>query len=163
MKWLKKPLVQFILVGVILFTAQQLWHKEDKEPPISRSEIRSIALQQLDGQEELKTDSVFVERYVRALIEREISVRYALSKEDYLENDKVKDALASLGKKSFMEGLDLSDPGKEQLSAFLVQNSMDSTTLETHYEEILNTWREQKQREEYRNFLDSLKTQWVVD
>ncbi len=119
-KLLRKPIVQFILAGIILFSVQQLSENLTTNKPI---EITKQTFQHIHAELSVMgldaKDSQIVQNAVENKIEQELLSRFALDNGFEENNELVKSALAQTSEEYIQSQANLRDPGDEKLKEFL--------------------------------------------
>lgn len=120
----RKPLVQFVLLGLILFGIQQVTKQSAYAEPIILDErIIEHLKNELENEWQVKPDSFILKIAKEKWIEQELLMRIAQDNELGGQSDLVRNAMIQTAEEYILSQVDLSEPSREDLIRF-----MDSTS-----------------------------------
>jgi len=120
MNLFKKPLVQFLVLGLVLFGIQQVAKDRKGNQPIeiNRQVIEHLKLE-LENQWQLKPDTAILNVAKAKWIENELMYRIALENELDQQSDLVKKAMIESAEAFILSEVDFREPSGEELQRFM--------------------------------------------
>ncbi len=120
MNFFKKPLVQFLLLGLMLFGIQQVAKKSNADRPIEiTNQVMEHLKTELENEWQVNPDSLILNVAKDKWIEQELLYRVALENELDLQSDLVKNAMIQTAEDYILSEVGLREPTDLELSQFM--------------------------------------------
>ncbi|MDB9984118.1 hypothetical protein OAE00_01200 [bacterium] len=120
MDLLKKPLVQFVLLGIVLFGIQQVSKDSTINEPIQiDNQVREHLKRELETEWQVKPDSLILNVAKEKWIEQELLYRIAVENELDQQSDLVKKAMIETAEEFILSQVDFREPSNDVLEEFM--------------------------------------------
>ena len=124
MEFFKKPLVQFVFLGLVLFAIQQVAKDSNSDRPIEINiQVMEHLKTELENEWQVQPDSLILNVAKEKWIEQELLYRVALENELDLQSDLVKNAMIQTAEDFILSQVDLREPDDMELSQFMKTGS----------------------------------------